>query len=71
MAQITNKCTDDDLDYFIGEASDILAITHNLPMASDPKQVLEYILTHIAEFKKLNQERMMDFGASANRLNIL
>ncbi len=57
LAQITNKCGDDDLDYFVREASDIFGITQNLPaQAHDPKHVLEYMITHIAEFKKLNQD---------------
>ena len=58
LAQITNKCSDSDLDYFVRESSDILGIAASLPaaVASDPKRVLEYVLTHVVEFKKLNQE---------------
>lgn len=65
LAQITNKCTDEDLDYFVTEGADILGITPNLPVAaSDAKHVLEYMLTHIVEFKKLNQEDGGKFGLS-------
>ena len=57
LAQITNKCSDEDLDYFIREGADIMGITQNLPVqAHDSKHILEYIVTHIVEFKKLNQE---------------
>ena len=34
-----------------------MGITQNLPVqAHDSKHILEYIVTHIVEFKKLNQE---------------
>ncbi|TRY80327.1 hypothetical protein TCAL_10174 [Tigriopus californicus] len=57
LAQITNKCTDEDLDYFIREGADVMGITQHLPLeAHEPKRIVEYMLTHIAEFKKLNQE---------------
>lgn len=46
-----------DLDYFVREAADIMGITQNLPVqAQDPKHILEYVLAHIVEFKKLNQD---------------
>ena len=57
LAQITNKCSDVDLDYFVREAADILGITQQLPVqAHDSKHIMEYVLTHIVEFKKLNQD---------------
>ena len=56
LAQITNKCSDADLDYFVREAADIMGITQQLPVqAHDAKHIMEYVLTHIVEFKKLNQ----------------
>ena len=57
LAQITNKCSDADLDYFVREAADIMGITQQLPVqAHDAKHIMEYVLTHIVEFKKLNQD---------------
>ncbi|CAG0900232.1 unnamed protein product, partial [Cyprideis torosa] len=56
LAQITNKCTEDDLEYFIREAGEILGINAGLPgTARDAKHILEYIFTQIVEFKKINQ----------------
>lgn len=47
---------DDDLEYYIRECGDILGVSKNLPQDSrDAKHVLEYILTQVVEFKKLNQ----------------
>ncbi|XP_062589670.1 intraflagellar transport protein 52 homolog [Saccostrea cucullata] len=61
IAQQTNKCTDDDLEYYVRECGDILGVTSNLPQDSrDAKHVLEYIFTQVVEFKKLNQEQDYD-----------
>mmetsp|Transcript_77131 Transcript_77131/g.186591 ORF Transcript_77131/g.186591 Transcript_77131/m.186591 type:complete len:558 (+) Transcript_77131:165-1838(+) len=65
LAQLTNKCTDDDLDYFVREAGDILGV--QMEMEGDdhsPKAVLEYIFKKIVGFKKLNQEST-DAGGDA------
>ena len=57
LAQITNKCGEEDLEYFIRESADILGVAGKLPNnAQDAKHVLEYVFAHIVEFKKLNQE---------------
>ncbi|XP_050403597.1 intraflagellar transport protein 52 homolog isoform X1 [Patella vulgata] len=56
IAQITNKCTDDDLEYYTRECGDILGVMQNLPPDNrDAKHVLEYVLSQVVEFKKLNQ----------------
>ncbi|XP_052684232.1 intraflagellar transport protein 52 homolog [Crassostrea angulata] len=61
IAQQTNKCSDDDLEYYVRECGDILGVTSNLPQDSrDAKHILEYIFTHVVEFKKLNQEQDYD-----------
>ncbi len=62
LAQITNKCTDDDIDYYVREAADILGITQNIPNlggVNTTKRILEYVLAHVVEFKKLNQDMLM------------
>ncbi|EDO47507.1 predicted protein [Nematostella vectensis] len=57
LAQITNKCTEDDLEYFVRECGDILGVTNKLPAESrDAKHILDHIFHQVAEFKKLNQE---------------
>ncbi|KAL4235510.1 Intraflagellar transport protein 52 [Mactra antiquata] len=63
LAQQTNKCTDDDLEYYVRECGDILGVTQNLPQDNrDAKHILEYVFTQVVEFKKLNQERDYDTG---------
>lgn len=60
LAQLTNKCSDSDLEYYTRECGDILGITNKLPVSKrDAKHVLEYIFSQVVEFKKLNQ--MPDF----------
>ncbi|CAC5367223.1 unnamed protein product, partial [Mytilus coruscus] len=61
LAQQTNKCTDEDLEYFTRECGDILAVTTKLPAdARDAKHILEYVFAQVVEFKKLNQEQDYD-----------
>jgi len=61
IAQITNKCSDDDLEYYVRECGEILNVTHNLPQENrTAKHILEHVFTQIVEFKKLNQEPEFD-----------
>jgi intraflagellar transport protein 52 len=60
LAQLTNKCSDDDLDYYVREAGDILGATSQLPLEliKDPqlgsKHILSYIFNQIVKFKMLD-----------------
>ncbi|KAA0185525.1 Intraflagellar transport protein 52 [Fasciolopsis buskii] len=57
LAQVTNKCTEDDLEYYVRECGDILAISRKLPAEKRTARViLEVIFNELVEFKKLNQE---------------
>ena len=56
MAQLTNKWTDEDLDYYIQEWGDVLAIGNQIKNREDPKQILHFAITELIKFKKLNQE---------------
>ncbi|XP_077976712.1 intraflagellar transport protein 52 homolog isoform X2 [Styela clava] len=58
LAQITNKCNEDDLEYYVRECGEILGVTSKLPKgAQSAKHVLEYIFNEVVEYKKLNRER--------------
>ena len=71
LAQVTNKCTDDDLDFYVREAGDILGVSHQLPLdkLQDEQNGAKFILHHIVEkicnFKKLNQEGTLAGPGSA------
>eukprot|EP00794_Sanderia_malayensis_P004664 gene4664-5273_t len=57
LAQITNKCNDEDLEYYVRECGEILGVSSKLASElRDAKHILEYIFTQVVEFKKLNQE---------------
>lgn len=63
LAQLTNKCSDDDLEYYVKESADILGILPKLdPERSDAKHVLEFIFLKIVNFKKLNQDAPVTIG---------
>ncbi|XP_077386807.1 intraflagellar transport protein 52 homolog isoform X1 [Festucalex cinctus] len=58
LAQLTNKCTDDDLEFYIRKCGEILGVTPKLDKdQQDAKHILEHIFFQVAEFKKLNQEQ--------------
>ncbi|KAL9643953.1 hypothetical protein ABK040_005422 [Willaertia magna] len=56
LAQLTNRCTDEDADYFIQKAGEIVGISRVLKheLASSSKHILEFLLRQIVQFKKLN-----------------
>ncbi|KAJ7400259.1 intraflagellar transport 52 [Pitangus sulphuratus] len=61
LAEITNKCTDDDLEFYVRKCGDILGVTSKLPKEKqDARYILEHIFFQVVEFKKLNQEHDID-----------
>jgi len=57
LAQLTNKCGNDDLEYYIKEAGEILSVSQQLPQDQrSAKHVLFHIFQKLVNFKKLNQE---------------
>jgi len=71
LAHLTNKCNDDDLEYFIREAGDLLGVSQNLkPDQRDARHVISHIFKQIVAWKKLNteEEMMVNFN-SINKIN--
>ena len=57
LAHLTNKCNDDDLEYFIKEAGDLLGVSQQLPPeVRDARYVLCHVMKQIVAWKKLNSE---------------
>lgn len=54
MAQLTNKCSDDDIEYYIKECGDILGVSQQIPNGDDPKAILHYIFQEIVKYKSSN-----------------
>lgn len=70
LAQLTNKCSDDDLEYYVKESADILGILPKLdPERNDAKHVLEFIFQKIVNFKKLNQDAPVTIGLTSGNNN--
>lgn len=64
LAQLTNKCTDDDLEFYVRKCGEILGVTAKLDKDQrDAKHILEHIFFQVVEFKKLNQERDIETEA--------
>ncbi|KAG9353322.1 hypothetical protein JZ751_017899 [Albula glossodonta] len=61
LAQLSNKCTDDDLEFYVRKCGDILGVTGKLDKEQrSAKHILEHIFFQVVEFKKLNQEHDID-----------
>lgn len=54
MAQLTNKCNDEDIEYYIRECGDILGVSSQISNADDPKAILHYIFQEIIKYKSSN-----------------
>lgn len=55
LAQLTNKCNNEDLDFFVREAGDILGVSDKARRKNDSKAILAHILEELVKFKKFNQ----------------
>lgn len=56
LAQLTNKCSDEDLEFYIQRAGEILNITPKLGERRGARHIVEYVFRQLANFRKLNQE---------------
>lgn len=57
LAQLTNKCTDEDLDFYVRQAGDVLGVTQKLMEGHrTSKHILAYIFKELVGFKKMNQD---------------
>ena len=65
LSQLTNKCSSDDLEFYITEGSEIIGVTKKLrsPRNRDPRALLDYIFRQIVQYKKFNPESA---GAAAS-----
>ncbi|CEM35579.1 unnamed protein product [Vitrella brassicaformis CCMP3155] len=56
LAQLTNKCSDDDIEYYVRQAGEVLAINQHLGEKRSARHILEYIFKQVVKFKKLNPD---------------
>jgi intraflagellar transport protein 52 len=55
LAQLTNKCSEDDLEYYVRECGEVLGVTSQLQHGkASAKHVLDYVLRKLIDFKKLD-----------------
>lgn len=47
LAQVTNKCNNEDLDFFVRECGDILGVADKVKVKNDPKAIVSYILEQL------------------------
>lgn len=57
LAHLTNACTDEDIEYYVKEAGDILQVTAQLkPEARTTKHIIEHILKSVVNWKRVEQQ---------------
>lgn len=54
LAQLTNKCENKDIEYYVKEAGDILGVSDKVKNRSNPKSIIKYILEQVVNMKKMN-----------------
>merc|ERR1711865_1022030 len=56
LSHLTNKCSDDDLEYFVREAGEMLGICSQLEQSErgDPRAILYHTMVSLANWKKLH-----------------
>ena len=53
LANLTNRCSNDDIDYWVSEAANIIGVKDKVN-TNDPKVVLIYMLNKILKYKLSN-----------------
>jgi len=51
LAQLTNKCTDEDIDYYIRQCGDVLGASKHVADMENPKAILHYVFMELVKFK--------------------
>lgn len=71
LSQLTNKCTSDDLEYYITEGAEIIGVTKKLrsPRNKDPRALLDHIFRQIVQYKKINPDSNASASPSVMRHN--
>ena len=55
LAQLTNKCNDEDLEYYVRECAEILGINQELTEENvDARHILDHVFKSIVNWKRLN-----------------
>jgi intraflagellar transport protein 52 len=52
LAQVTNKCHNEDLDFFVKECGDILGISDKVKVKNDAKAIIGYVLEQLVSYLK-------------------
>lgn len=76
MAQLTNKCSDLDLEYFVRESGEILGVSDKLREEENQtqvtgKEILAFILKKLVNYKKMEQEHSSGPGGDPLNQSLL
>lgn len=51
LAQLTNKCSDEDVDYYVRQCGDVLGVSKYVTDMDNPKSILHYVFMELVKFK--------------------
>lgn len=51
LAQLTNKCSDEDIDYYVRQCGDVLGVSKHVADMENPKAILHYVFMELVKFK--------------------
>ena len=64
LAQLTNKCAgDDDLEYYVKEAGEIMGVMGKIKGEKSARAVLDFVFSELVRFKMLNQDSAQQGGS--------
>ncbi len=67
LAYLTNLCTEEDIDYYVREAGQIMGVPQQIKQEKKTaKQILEFVFKQVVNWKKINQEPPMDVNIQTN-----
>jgi len=73
LAQLTNKCSngEEDLEYYISEAGDILSVTQDLQFGErSAKHILFHIFSQIVDYKRQDESKSMSNNNNNKRQGV-
>ena len=51
LAQLTNKCRDEDVEYYVRQCGDVLGVSNIVADMENPKAILHHVFMELVKFK--------------------
>jgi intraflagellar transport protein 52 len=51
LAQLTNKCNDEDIEYYVKQCGDVMGVSNQCNDSSNPKEILHFVFMELVKYK--------------------